>query len=181
MASICSGYLAPCTLIFEAASSIGGVEKRDAVINGCADQRDRFLPVHRRAVREAHPHATQADGGYFEVAGTKFALLHRFSFAVHLRYCSSVTFSIHVTGLPLSFSWIAMWVMAVVAVAPCQCFSPGGNHTTSPGRISSIGPPSRCAQPQPAVTIKVWPSGCVCHAVRAPGSKVTLAPAIRAG
>src|SRR4051794_17420133 len=74
-----------------------------------------------------------------------------------------------------------MCVMAVVAVAPCQCFSPGGNQITSPGRISSIGPPSRCAQPQPAVTIKVWPSGCVCHAVRAPGSNVTVAPAARAG
>ena len=36
-----------------------------------------------------------------------------------------------------------MCVIAVVGVAPCQCFSPGGNHTTSPGRISSIGPPSR--------------------------------------
>src|SRR5438552_4228527 len=76
---------------------------------------------------------------------------------------------------------MAMCVMAVVAVAPCQCFSPGANHTQSPGRISSLGPSQRCAQPQPAVTIKFWPSGWVCHAVRAPGSKVTLAPATRAG
>ena len=30
--------------------------------------------------------------------------------------------------------------------------------------------------PQPEMTINVWPKGCVCHAVRAPGSKVTLAP-----
>src|SRR5436190_11230032 len=74
-----------------------------------------------------------------------------------------------------------MCVIAVVGVAPCQCFSPGGNQITSPGRISSIGPSQRCAQPQPAVTIKVWPSGCACHAVRAPGSKVTLAPATRPG
>src|SRR5438874_9785076 len=74
-----------------------------------------------------------------------------------------------------------MCVIAVVGVAPCQCFSPGGNQTTSPGRISSIGPPQRCAQPQPAVTIKVWPSGCVCQAVRDPGSNVTLAPATRPG
>ena len=34
---------------------------------------------------------------------------------------------------------MAMCVMAVVGVAPCQCFSPGENQTTSPGRISSIG------------------------------------------
>src|SRR5580765_3150148 len=76
---------------------------------------------------------------------------------------------------------MAMCVIAVVGVAPCQCFSPGGNQTTSPGRTSSTGPPSRCTQPQPAVMIRVWPSGCVCHAVRAPGSNVTLAPAARAG
>ena len=30
-----------------------------------------------------------------------------------------------------------MCVMPVVGAAPCQCFSPGANHTTSPGRISS--------------------------------------------
>src|ERR1700759_2360097 len=74
-----------------------------------------------------------------------------------------------------------MCVIAVVGAAPCQCFSLGGIHTTSPGRISSIGPSARCTQPQPAVTIKVCPSGCVCHAVRAPGSNVTLAPETRAG
>src|SRR5437763_1923801 len=76
---------------------------------------------------------------------------------------------------------MAMCVIAVAGAAPCQCFSLGWNQTTSPGRISSIGPPSRCTRPQPAVTINVWPSGCVCHAVRAPGSNVTLAPATRAG
>src|ERR1700704_983828 len=76
---------------------------------------------------------------------------------------------------------MAIWVIPVVGDAPCQCFSPGGNQTTSPGRISSIGPPQRCARPQPAVTIRVWPSGWVCHAVRAAGSNVTLAPTARAG
>ena len=29
--------------------------------------------------------------------------------------------------------------------------------------------------------INVWPSGCVCQAVRAPGSNVTLPPLTRAG
>src|SRR5215472_6036892 len=61
-----------------------------------------------------------------------------------------------------------MCVIAVVGVAPCQCFSRGGNQTTSPGRISSTGPPSRCAQP-------VCPSGCVYQALRAVRSNVTLA------
>jgi hypothetical protein len=48
---------------------------------------------------------------------------------------------------------MAMCVIAVVGVAPCQCFSLGENQTTSPDRTSSIGPPSRCAQPMPDVTI----------------------------
>src|SRR5437773_9129353 len=71
------------------------------------------------------------------------------------RYCSSLTLSIHSTTLPLSCSWIAMCIIAVVGVAPCQCFSPGGHAITSPGRISSTGPPQLCTQPQPAVTINV--------------------------
>src|SRR5712671_1121923 len=74
-----------------------------------------------------------------------------------------------------------MCVIAVVEVAPCQCFSPGGHQTTSPGRISSFGPPSLCTHPHPDVTIRVCPSGCLCHAVRAPGSNVTLTPRTRAG
>src|SRR2546423_10176726 len=74
-----------------------------------------------------------------------------------------------------------MCVMAVLGLAPCQCFSSGSNQTTSPGRISSTGPPNLCTLPTPEVTISVWPSGCVCQAVRAPGSKVTLAPRARAG
>src|SRR2546430_13180379 len=76
---------------------------------------------------------------------------------------------------------MAICVIAVVGDAPCQCFSPGANQTTSPGAISSIKPPSRCAQPRPDVTINVWPKGWVCHAVRAPASNVTLAPRTRAG
>ena len=43
---------------------------------------------------------------------------------------------------------MAIWVIAVIAVAPCQCFSPGANQITSPGRISSSGPPQRGAQHQ---------------------------------
>jgi len=58
--------------------------------------------------------------------------------------------------------------------APCQCSSPGSKKTRSPGRISSIGPPRRWQRPTPSVTQIVWPFGCVCHAVRAPGVKWTL-------
>src|SRR5437588_5489224 len=76
---------------------------------------------------------------------------------------------------------MAICVIAEVGLAPCQCFSLGANQTTSPRRISSIGPPSRCARPTPPVTINVWPNGCVCQAVRALGSNVTFAPRTRAG
>ena len=78
----------------------------------------------------------------------------------HRLYGASVTGSSQRTAEPSTFSWMAMWLIAV-GVAPCQFFSPGTSETTSPGRISSIAPPSRCAQPQPAVTISVWPSGGV--------------------
>jgi hypothetical protein len=99
----------------------------------------------------------------------------------HPRYCSSLTFSIQSTGLPFSASWMAICVIAVDGVAPCQCFSPGGNQIASPGLISSTGPPQHCTHPNPEVTINAWPSGCVCQAVRAPGSNVTLAARTRAG
>src|SRR4051812_25256562 len=66
--------------------------------------------------------------------------------------------------------------MPVVGEAPCQCRFPGGIETTSPGRISSTGPPSICTRPMPVVTMSVCPRGCVCHALRAPGSNVTYAP-----
>jgi hypothetical protein len=59
------------------------------------------------------------------------------------------------TTLPFGASWMAICVIAVVGVAPCQCFSPGGNQTTSPGRISSTGPPQACTHPRPDVTINV--------------------------
>ena len=43
--------------------------------------------------------------------------------------------------------------MPMVDVAPCQCFTLGGNQTMSPGRTSSFAPPSTCTQPQPAMTM----------------------------
>src|SRR6185437_6940891 len=92
------------------------------------------------------------------------------------RYSSSVTFSIHSTTLQSFASWMAMWVIAVVGVAPCQWRWFDGQQMMSPVLISSIGPPSHRVQPLPAVTISTCPSGWVCQALRAPGSNVTLAP-----
>jgi hypothetical protein len=48
------------------------------------------------------------------------------------------SFSIQVTELPVSESRVAIWLIAVDGVAPCQCFGPEGKHTTSHGtRIRS--------------------------------------------
>ena len=71
---------------------------------------------------------------------------------------------------------MAMWLIEVVALAPCQCFTPGGVQITSPGLISRFGLPSSCIHPIPDMTIRIWPPGCVCHAERAPGSNVTMLP-----
>lgn len=54
-------------------------------------------------------------------------------------------------------------------------------HVRAPARISRLGPPQHCTQPQPEVTINLWPSGWVCQTVRAPGSNVTSAPDTRDG
>src|SRR5215212_7771823 len=71
--------------------------------------------------------------------------------------------------------------MPVPGAAPCQCFSPGVIHTVSPALISLTGPPQVCTRPTPEITCSVCPRGWVCHAVRAPGSKVTRFARIRAG
>jgi hypothetical protein len=83
------------------------------------------------------------------------------------KYCASVTCSIQLTTLPSSISAMAMCVMAVVGVAPCQCLWFGGYQTTSPARISSTGPPSHWVQPTPAVTISVVRAdGCAMRCAR---------------
>ena len=76
---------------------------------------------------------------------------------------------------------MAMWTIAALGAAPCQCFSPGAIHTVSPARISRTGPPHSWTRPTPETTCRVWPSGWVCQAVRAPGSKLTRAERTRAG
>jgi hypothetical protein len=47
-------------------------------------------------------------------------------------------------------------LIVLIALRPscssCQCSSFGSKNTRSPGRITSIGPPRRCARPMPSVT-----------------------------
>src|SRR5918998_1397046 len=90
-------------------------------------------------------------------------------------YCASLPCSSQSTFRPSSASWIAVCAIAVVGAAPCQCFTPGGVHTTSPSPISSTAPPHCWTRPVPAVTTSSCPSGCVCQAERAPGSNATAA------
>src|SRR5256884_3836791 len=66
------------------------------------------------------------------------------------RYFSSLTCSIQWTTLPSSSSWMAMCVISLSGMAPCQCFSPGGLETTSPGCISLTVPSPGCTGPPPA-------------------------------
>ncbi|AAF84576.1 hypothetical protein XF_1767 [Xylella fastidiosa 9a5c] len=91
-------------------------------------------------------------------------------------YCSSVTFSIHVTFLPSTVPVTARCVIAVPDAAPCQCLTPGGHQTTSPGRMTCTGLPHSCTSPTPEVTTRRCPAGWVCQAERAPGSKLTRPP-----
>ncbi len=55
---------------------LGGVEERDPPIDRRAEERDHLRAVLRRAVREAHPHTAEAEGGDVQRALTKFAGLH---------------------------------------------------------------------------------------------------------
>src|SRR6266545_4932879 len=56
------------------------------------------------------------------------------------RYSSSLTFSIQSTVLPSRRSRMAICVMAVLAVAPCQCFSSAGLECdTDAERARQIG------------------------------------------
>src|SRR3954470_19898005 len=74
---------------------------------------------------------------------------------------------------------MAMCVTLVAAVAPCQCFTPGGVQITSPAFISRFGAFHSWTQPAPPITSSVCPAGCVCQALRAPGSNMTWAPELR--
>ena len=150
-------------LVPERAVVLCGVEECHAALDSRTNDWNHLLLVRRLSIGISHAHASKPDGGDLEATLAKFAFLHflilSFRYGVRSivqrRYCSSLTCSIQSTALPSSASCSAVWVILVVAVAPCQCFSPGETQTTSPGRISSTGPPSRWTQPQPAVTISV--------------------------
>ena len=63
-------------------------------------------------------------------------------------YSSSVTWSPQVAG-----PWVSdRCVMKCSGVAPCQCHSPDGVWTTSPGRMVTMGSPWDWTRPSPSMT-----------------------------
>ena len=60
----------------ERAVDFGGVEERDAAFDGGAKKSGHLLLVFGRAVGKAHSHAAEPDGRDFQIAFSKFALLH---------------------------------------------------------------------------------------------------------
>ena len=62
----------------ERAVDLGGVEERDAAFHGGVEKRDHLLLVFGRTVGKAHSHAAEPDSRNFQIALSKFALLHCF-------------------------------------------------------------------------------------------------------
>src|SRR5271166_2146726 len=60
--------------------NLGGVEECDTAFSGRPNYRNHFLFVPRRTVAKTHSHAAEPKGRNFQVAFSKFALLHYFSF-----------------------------------------------------------------------------------------------------
>src|SRR6266699_6737764 len=101
----------------------------------------------RRCVRARHEHYHRARVGRFAVR-REDRCLGRFIISMSVDafasycwlayralYCSSLTCSIQSTFLPPATLVIAIWLMELVAVAPCQCFTPVGVQMTSPALI----------------------------------------------
>ena len=55
-------------LVGERAVNFGGIEERDTLFDGRADDGDHLLFIPRRAITKAHTHAAEAEGGDFQIA-----------------------------------------------------------------------------------------------------------------
>ena len=73
---------------------LGGVEERDAAFHGSPEHRGHLLFVFGWAVRKAHSHAAEAEGRDFQIALSKFSLLHRF-LSVKPRLPTTLLFFFH--------------------------------------------------------------------------------------
>ena len=97
---------------------------------------------------KAHAHAAEPDRRDLQAILPECALLHTMSYLTLFYRTSGTVLLIADMFHPIDNFAILLLLdgdvgHAVAGEAPCQCFSPGANQTTSPGRISSIGPPSR--------------------------------------
>src|SRR5215831_2127137 len=66
-------------LVRERPVHFGGIKESDAPVHCYSQQRDHLFLVCGWAVSIGHAHTTKADGRYFQIALSKFALLHEFS------------------------------------------------------------------------------------------------------
>src|SRR5262245_50976573 len=92
---------------------------------------------------------------------------------VFMLYSSSLTFSIQSTFLPFNLPLNGYVRHPRGGCSPMPVFDARRYPDDIPGLISCFCPPACWIQPVPAVTIRIWPSGWVCHTERAPGSNVT--------
>lgn len=130
-------------------NGIAALDGLDRLAGG-HDMFGNLTPLHRRIVDEladvrhrrtgrlgADLHADEEYGACYEGGGARH--LHDFIQSMPpsvLAYCSSVTCSIHSTVFPSRASATAICDIPYSGDAPCQCFTPGGIQTTSPGPIS---------------------------------------------
>src|SRR4030095_6301705 len=63
-------------LVLERTVDLGGVEEGDAALHCFTDQRYHSIPVRGGAAMVTHSHAAEPDSRNFQVAVSKFALLH---------------------------------------------------------------------------------------------------------
>src|SRR5439155_3248125 len=68
--------------VCEGAVNFGGVEERYATFDGRSNQRGHLCFVCGRAIAKTHSHTAQSNSGDFQVAFSKFALLHCSSFGL---------------------------------------------------------------------------------------------------
>ena len=77
--------LADELLVRERPVHLRGVEEGDAAVDRGADQRDHLLPVGKRRVALAHPHAAEPDRRDLQAVSER-ALLHRLSLRSFARH-----------------------------------------------------------------------------------------------
>src|SRR5262249_12916864 len=82
----------------EGTIDFGGVEEGHAAFGGGPDQCDHLAAIGSGAVETAHPHAAEADGGYFEIAVSKPSFFHFYSICTNWHLFAGSRFRLRKTG-----------------------------------------------------------------------------------